>query len=381
MRNRLTQKLFNTPNVDLTREIYELKGVVNTLQKKLEGVALAISMDQTHLDPSDLHLRLTSRSSYSQRYRSKIDPSYQPRTEAKGHVTKSGSYFYCKTSMGDSTNSSLISDERTHGRYGVSDAVMCRAFPTTLRKGAHAWFKSFRPRDETKIERGKPVEDLLDIELYLGDKEKTVRIGTGLTEDLKLKLIDLLRSYSDIFAWTASDMPGIDPEVITHKLNEITTLLPIIVLTDQPLGKVLQNSEASGRLVNWSVELGEFDIKYKPHVVIKAQALSDFIVECTVREDPPRLVLSETLDPWLLYADGSSKIDGNWSYVDQPKKFVIEYALRFQFQASSNEVEYEALLAGIRLAHSLKVDSLSAHSDSQLVVNQILANMRQEMKE
>ncbi|KAK3016860.1 hypothetical protein RJ639_005981 [Escallonia herrerae] len=67
-------------------------------------------------------------------------------------------------------------------------------------------------RDETKVERGKPAEDLFDIELYPGNQEKTVRVGTGLSDDLKLKLVDLLRSYSDIFAWTASDMPGIDPK-------------------------------------------------------------------------------------------------------------------------------------------------------------------------
>ncbi|KAK3012318.1 hypothetical protein RJ639_012618 [Escallonia herrerae] len=81
----------------------------------------------------------------------------------------------------------------------------------------------------------------------------------------------------------------------------------IVVLTDQPLGKVLQNPDASGRLVNWSVELGEFDIKYQPRTAIKAQALSDFVVECTIPKDPQQLILSEVSDPWLLYVDGSSK--------------------------------------------------------------------------
>ncbi|KAK3037695.1 hypothetical protein RJ639_030639 [Escallonia herrerae] len=55
-----------------------------------------------------------------------------------------------------------------------------------------------------------------------------------------------------------------------------------------------------------------------------------------------------------------------------PEKFMIEYALCFDFQASNNEVEYEELLAWIRLAYFLRVDSLSAHIDSQLVVNHIL---------
>ncbi|KAK3000813.1 hypothetical protein RJ639_021766 [Escallonia herrerae] len=120
--------------------------------------------------------------------------------------------------------------------------------------------------------------------------------------------------------------------------------------------------------------LGEFDIKYKPRAAIKAQALSDFVVECMVRDDPPQLILSEVSDPWLLYVNGSSKVgsSGVGLILISPAKFKIEYALCFDFQASNNEAEYEALLAGIRLAHSLRVDSLSVHSDSQLVVNHIL---------
>ena len=44
----------------------------------------------------------------------------------------------------------------------------------------------------------------------------------------------------------------------------------------------------------------------------------------------------------------------------------MEYALRFGFQASNNEAEYEAVIAGLNLAHSMEVSS-----DSQLVVKQI----------
>ncbi|KAK2996329.1 hypothetical protein RJ639_026105 [Escallonia herrerae] len=100
----------------------------------------------------------------------------------------------------------------------------------------------------------------------------------------------------------------------------------IVVLTDQPLGKVLQNPDASGRLVNWSVELGEFDIKYQPRTAIKAQALSDFVVECTIPEDPQQLILSEVSDPWLLYVDGSSKAgnSGAGLILISPEKFKIE---------------------------------------------------------
>ncbi|KAK3036202.1 hypothetical protein RJ639_030646 [Escallonia herrerae] len=107
----------------------------------------------------------------------------------------------------------------------------------------------------------------------------------------------------------------------------------IVVLTDQPLQKVLMSPEASGRLVNWSVELGEFDLQYKPRTGVKAQALADFIVECTLPEDPPQLVISKVTDPWNLYVDGSSAVgnSGAGIILISPEGFTIEYALRFRY--------------------------------------------------
>ena len=49
----------------------------------------------------------------------------------------------------------------------------------------------------------------------------------------------------------------------------------------------------------------------------------------------------------------------------------VEYALRFRFQASNNEAEYEAIIAGLNLAHSMEADQLEICSDSQLVVKHI----------
>ena len=49
----------------------------------------------------------------------------------------------------------------------------------------------------------------------------------------------------------------------------------------------------------------------------------------------------------------------------------VEYTLRFGFQASNNEAEYEVVIAELNLAHSMEADQLEVCSDSQLVVKQI----------
>ncbi|XP_073111211.1 uncharacterized protein [Elaeis guineensis] len=55
----------------------------------------------------------------------------------------------------------------------------------------------------------------------------------------------------------------------------------------------------------------------------------------------------------------------------QLRGVVTEHALRFDFKASNNQAEYEALVAGLKLALELGIDRLKVFSDSQLIVGQI----------
>nr|GFD18175.1 reverse transcriptase domain-containing protein [Tanacetum cinerariifolium] len=46
------------------------------------------------------------------------------------------------------------------------------------------------------------------------------------------------------------------------------------------------------------------------------------------------------------------------------------YALRFRFNATNNEAEYEALIAGLRIVGQMEVQNLQANVDSKLLANQ-----------
>ena len=66
-----------------------------------------------------------------------------------------------------------------------------------------------------------------------------------------------------------------------RKLMHYFQVHVINVMTDHLLKKAMNKLEATGRLIQWAVELSEFDIKYLPRHAIKGQALADFIAEFT----------------------------------------------------------------------------------------------------
>nr|KYP41659.1 Retrovirus-related Pol polyprotein from transposon 17.6 [Cajanus cajan] len=139
----------------------------------------------------------------------------------------------------------------------------------------------------------------------------------------------------------------------------------MLVRTDTPITKVLRKPELAGRMVSWSIELSQFDIRFKPRGPIKAQSLADFLNEFTSTVNPDAHL-------WTLHVDGSSNQQGSGAGIilEGPGHVVVEQSLRFGFKASNNQAEYEALLAGLRLAKDLGISRIQCWSDSQVVIGQ-----------
>ncbi|XP_022027868.1 uncharacterized protein LOC110929071 [Helianthus annuus] len=155
----------------------------------------------------------------------------------------------------------------------------------------------------------------------------------------------------------------------------------ITLMTDQPLQRVLRRPELSGRLAKWAVELGEHSQEFKPRTAMKGQILADFLAE--VPEDEGKELLKweasekeerekEDKAVWKLLTDGASSEEGSGAGITlmSPEGIELTYAIRLDFENTNNTAEYEALLAGMRLAQKMKARHVEASTDSQLVVKQ-----------
>ncbi|GKV36276.1 hypothetical protein SLEP1_g44424 [Rubroshorea leprosula] len=75
--------------------------------------------------------------------------------------------------------------------------------------------------------KAEPVEPMDTIPLDPDVQERTVKIGTKLTEEERAKLLEFLRVNQDVFAWTTDEMPGILAELIVHKFSTDPTKRPV----------------------------------------------------------------------------------------------------------------------------------------------------------
>ncbi|GKA88111.1 reverse transcriptase domain-containing protein [Tanacetum coccineum] len=123
-----------------------------------------------------------------------------------------------------------------------------------------------------------------------------------------------------------------------------------------------------------SVMLGERNITYRPRMSVKGKILADFLVEKPDESPSDTPMVKVLQEPWTLFTDGSLCIYGSDTglILTSPEGTEFTYALRFQFTASNNEAEYEALIAGLWIATQMGVRNVHVSVDSKLVANQVL---------
>ncbi|KAL0716176.1 hypothetical protein Bca4012_065498 [Brassica carinata] len=76
---------------------------------------------------------------------------------------------------------------------------------------------------------------------------------------------------------------------------------------------------------------------------------------------------------WTLYVDGSRNVRGArvGIVLTSPSGNTASRAVRCNFKATNNESEYEALIVGLTLTHTMGAENIQVFRDSQLIINQV----------
>ena len=85
--------------------------------------------------------------------------------------------------------------------------------------------------------------------------------------------------------------------IASRKLQPYFQANPILVMTNQPIKKSMNKPEVAGRMVQWAIELNQFNIKYHPRTTIKAQALASFIAKFTLPDEDN---LTNKIERWTI---------------------------------------------------------------------------------
>nr|KYP33532.1 Gypsy retrotransposon integrase-like protein 1 [Cajanus cajan] len=228
-----------------------------------------------------------------------------------------------------------------------------------------------RMEDEDRVE---PIETTIPFQLGKSEEHVTY-LSSQLSETEAKDIRQVLQKYSDLFAWTAVDMPGIDPDFHYHRLSvrlmdkifrhQIGTCLEVYV-DDM----VIKSNSSSDHLKDLSTI---FDEVRRHHMwlnpakctfgVVGGKFLGFMLSKRGIEANPDKCqAIISMKSPHNIkevqrlagriasLAHGSSKERGSGAGIilEGPGQVVIEQSLRFGFKMSNNQAEYEALLAGLR---------------------------------
>jgi hypothetical protein len=142
-----------------------------------------------------------------------------------------------------------------------------------------------------------------------------------------------------------------------RKLRHYFEAHPVTMVSSFPLGEIIRNPDAAGRIAKWSVELMGEMLAYAPRKAIKSQIMADFLDEWTDTQLPPPQIQAEC---WTLYFDRSVMKTGARAGLlfVSPLGEHMRYGMRLHFPTSNNMAEYEALLCSLRIAIEVGIKRL-----------------------
>ena len=92
--------------------------------------------------------------------------------------------------------------------FGNDEGIEEDVLPSDLKRLVEAEERQILPHQETTE----------NVNLGTEEVKREVKIGTSLSESTREELIDLLKEFVDVFAWSYQDMPGLDTDIVVHHL-------------------------------------------------------------------------------------------------------------------------------------------------------------------
>ena len=100
----------------------------------------------------------------------------------------------------------------------------------------------------------------------------------------------------------------------SRKLHHYFQAHEITVVTRFPLQRILHNPDATGRIVEWALELSSFGLKFESTSTIQSRVLAEFVAEWTATPDEETqetaLPGKEASCDWIMYFDGAFSLLG-----------------------------------------------------------------------
>ncbi|XP_071678449.1 uncharacterized protein [Lolium perenne] len=146
--------------------------------------------------------------------------------------------------------------------------------------------------------------------------------------------------------------------IASRKLRPYFQAHPIRVVTKYPLETMLRNPNATGRVVEWVIELQPFELMFDTTPTKKSRALTEFTAEWTNASPNDGEAKEETQQPTILTSPTGDKL-----------RYAVQLCFKDTDKCSNNSAKYEGFLAGLRAAVALSVKCLIVQGDTQLLVH------------